>query len=173
MTLIVEDGTGKETADSYASIDTADTYISKWMSAERYADWSGYTEGAKEQALRVGTRFVDAHHFPGKRTYQDQALSFPRWIAGLIDGQSVSSTEVPSPIIYASIEATMKFLEGESLFPDHDGGTIVSESKQVGPISRSTQYQRSKKNKKEFETINALLRPFLESGMGVLSRGIG
>ena len=57
MVLIVEDGTGKADAESYLSVADADTYHTKHGDS---ADWDGASTGDKEEALRMGTQYLDA-----------------------------------------------------------------------------------------------------------------
>lgn len=169
MALTVETGTVQdETPDSYASISDLDTYIARWHDD---STWTGLSAGAKERSALRGTRFVDAHTFIGQRTDPDQSLAWPRAWVGSIDGRIIASNEIPREIKEAMMEAALRDAQGESLFPDHDGGTIRSESKQVGDLSTSTQYARSKRAGKTFEAIRALLRPFLQSTRGI-QRGL-
>lgn len=169
MALTVEDGTVQdETPDSYASVSDTDTYIDRWHNDSA---WSSASDPEKERSLLRATRFVDAHGFIGQRTDPDQSLAWPRAWVGSIDGRIIASNEIPREIKEATMEAAMRDRNGESLFPDHDGGTIRSESKQVGDLSTSTQYASSKRAGKTFEAIRALLRPFLQSTRGI-QRGL-
>jgi hypothetical protein len=171
MTLTVEDGGAKPGATSYASVSDADTYIADW---HEDAAWNTANTSRKERALRNGTRFVDAHRFRGWRLSQSQALDWPRDGVGLVDGQDVYPGTIPDAIKRAAIEAALRDVRGEALFPDHDGGTLKRESKQVGDLRKEQEFDRPRQAGKTFEAIRALLRPYLQSsGSRQLSRSFG
>lgn len=170
MSLTVESGEGVEGAESYISVDNADDYIKKWHGDS--TDWADANDAEKERALRIATRYVDSHEFRGYRTDEDQPLAWPRAELGWIDGQWIDPDEIPDKIKNAQVEAALKHVEGESLFPDHDGESIKSESTSVGPLSDSVTYMTSKKQQKVFTVVKSLLEPFIVRA-GKLSRGIG
>jgi len=169
MTLIIADETGKKDAESYIAVADADDYVAKWYGS--LAAWDDLAEAGKERSLRVATRFIDSHKFRGYRTIVDQALAWPRVISERIDGQMIDVYEIPQAIKSAAIEAAVKDTQGETLFPDHDGGTVKSESSSVGPLSTSKKYNNTKKNQKVFEVIKRLLEPLLAKNDPV-ARGI-
>lgn len=161
MTLVVEDGTGKADADSYASIADADAHNAEWVGSSA---WSDADPVAKERALRRAARFVDSHSFLGARSNRDQALGWPRYGLGRIDGQHVANDTVPARVKRAAMEAAIKDAQGESLLPDHDGGTIQSESSKAGGLSRSQTFARPRQAGKTFEAVSADLRPYVAPG---------
>ena len=163
--LVVEDGTIQDqTVESYSSVADADTYIGKWHDDP---DWSGASTAAKERALRKGTRFVDSHQFVGQRTDHEQALDWPRFHVGSIDGHFVDTNEIPLAIKRAAMEAALRVVQGETLQPDHDGGTVRSKSQSVGSISTQTEFSSPQRAAKTFEAINALLKPYLQRSQGL------
>jgi hypothetical protein len=164
MTLIVEDGTQKTDSESYASVADADTYVTRWHDD---ADWNAATDAVKERALLKGTRFVDSFHFIGQMTDPDQALSWPRAFVGAIDGRVISSEEIPRAIKEATMEAALREVRGDSLFVDHDGGTVKREMKQVGDLRKETEFANPRSAGKTFEAIRALLRPYLQITRGL------
>lgn len=170
MALIVEDGTAKSDAESYISVDDADTYVSNWYGT--LSDWDDLDTAGKERALRTGTRYIDSHDFLGYREDDDQSLAWPRYGVGYIDGQYIDDDEIPTPVKNATVEAALKDAQGEDLFPDHYGGSVKSESKTIGPISNSVTYQSTKKSQPIFDVVKSLIDDFIDSGAG-LSRGIG
>lgn len=128
MTLIVEDGTGLQTAESYVTVATADAY----HVARGNAAWGGLTLAAKEAALRNGTSYVDTiQRYNGFRLTQPQALEFPR--QSCYDWSGFEATGVPMRVQHATCELALRAADG-TLFADvARGGRIKSES--VGPIS--------------------------------------
>lgn len=179
MALVVEDGSRKENAESYASVTDADAYVTKWHDP---TDWNNATQTAKERALRRGTRLVDDHRFFGEPTDTRQALAWPRrgldaftydvaWAyGGPINGKTFESDEVPADIVAATIEAALRDVKGETLFPDHDGGTVRSESKEVGSLKKQTEFASPQQARRTFEAIEALLRPYVLSSSRRLLR---
>ena len=171
MALVIEDGTGKQDADSYISIADANDYINKWHDSA--LAWSSHGNTGKERALRVGTRYVDSFKFVGLRAWTSQKLSWPRAGLGPIDGQYFKSSQIPDAIKHAVVEAALKHVDGETLFPDHQGQAIQSESDQTGPLSESVTYFAAKRPEKTFEAVQKLLRPFLVGNRRTLVRGVG
>jgi len=179
MALVVEDGSRKTDAESYASVADADTYVTKWHDP---TDWNNATTTAKERALRRGTRLVDDHRFFGEPTDTRQALAWPRrglgaftydvaWAyGGPINGKTFRSDEIPPDIQAATIEAALRDVQGQDLFPDHDGGTVRSQSREVGSLKQQTEFASPRGARRIFEAIEALLRPYVFSSSRRLLR---
>ena len=161
MTLVVEDGNGLADAESYVSAADATDHVNKWRDS---ADWNGASEADKERALRRATRFVNAHRFIGFRAFEKQALDWPRAHVGYVDGQEIFSDQVPRRIREATIEAAIRDIEGDDLLTDHDSGTVRRLSQQVGSLSQTTEFAAPRKAGRQYEAINALLKPFLARG---------
>jgi len=76
MSLVVEDGTGLSTAESYVSVADADTFI---KSEPRGEDWLDLDTGDKEKFLRQAARILDLEcDWIGSPTSETQALAWPR-----------------------------------------------------------------------------------------------
>ena len=157
MALVIEDGTGQPDAESYSDASDADQHVTKWRQS---SSWDAASTAAKERSLRRATRFVDSYRFLGSRGFEDQALSWPRVNVGFVDGREIFRDQLPAAIKEATMEAAIRDAEGESLLTDHDGGTVKSESRSVGPMQKQTDYAAPKTAGKRFEAIEALLRPF-------------
>jgi len=172
MALIVEDGTGKEDAESYVSVDFADDYISKMYGD--VPEWSGADSSKQEIALRRGCQYVDSYQCRGVRLSADQAKEWPRVGVGVVGGREVGWNVVPVQVKNANVEAALKWVKGAELFPDHYGGTIAAESEGLGPLQESVQYMRGKSQELTFTSIDRLMRAFTALGVhGGLRRGIG
>src|SRR3954462_7877611 len=76
LILIKEDGSGKPDANTYASVEDADSY----HDAHLYATaWTAAITAEKEKALVMATRLIDQEfQFNGFRTTPTQALQWPR-----------------------------------------------------------------------------------------------
>lgn len=77
FTLIVEDGTGKPDANSYASVADGDAYHQAHLYPEA---WTGATADRKAIALAMATRVINAAlEWRGNRGSGEQALEWPRY----------------------------------------------------------------------------------------------
>jgi len=132
MSVVVEDGTGLETANSYISLTDADTYHSD----RGNATWAAATEAVRNAALINATQWLDGKYrgrWAGFRGSADQALDWPRYAAYDIDGYYLDSDAVPARIPYAAAEAALAIVDGTDLSPALDRGGRVKREK-VGPI---------------------------------------
>lgn len=133
MQFVVEDGTGKPDANSYASVATADSYFED----AGIATWVG-TQDQKQGWLVQATRYVGLRwntRFIGTPTHSDQALHFPA-----TDAAPYADDEVPLPLIQAVCEYALRAKSGP-LAPDPaidaTGYSVVTTKKKVGPIEKS------------------------------------
>lgn len=136
MALVVEDGTGLATADSYVSLADASTYaIAKGLTFAI----TGGDQTTAEQALRRATTWIDAVYasqFSGvRKNRRSQALEWPRVGAVDRDYNYVANDAVPIEIVRATVEAAVreKATPG-SLNPDITPGK-VKRAFRVGEIA--------------------------------------
>jgi len=168
MALIVEDGTGLATAESYVSVTAADTYHSDRGAAA----WALLATPVKEQCLRKGTEYMIQtyrNRWKGRRVLITQALDWPRVGVVLEDyGSSpgrdnygsyglfqVSFTIVPVEVQRACAELALRASVDE-LAPDLDK-PVIGET--VGPISVS--YAADARQIVKYQAVDNLLRPLL------------
>lgn len=138
MAIVVEDGTGLATANSYASVTTADAYHSA-RGNTAWTETSTSPDQGKAAALIRATAYIDAAYrgrFQGYRNNgRTQALEWPRM--GVIDTQyfSVSSTAIPIEVVNATCEAAIREIASAgSLTADLErGGEVRSLS--AGSVS--------------------------------------
>jgi hypothetical protein len=79
LTLILEDGTGKPDANSYAAVADGDAYHDGHLYA---AEWTAANSTTKAAALVMATRLIDVlFRFRGFRAHATQALQWPRELA--------------------------------------------------------------------------------------------
>ena len=102
VTLIVEDGTGVEGAESYVSVAT----FQSWATKRGYTIPSGTSD--IESLLRKGCDFIERKSFIGTSEFTDQGLSFPRLITA--SNGVASSTGVP-----VKLQTTQMLLAMESM----------------------------------------------------------
>ena len=156
MTIIVEDGTGLDNSQCYCDVD----YLDAWM-AER-----GYTTSAtgpqKEAALVISAKdWIDGEHeFQGEKLEDDQAMDFPR----------DDDIGLPEDILKANAHAAYLQLNGTLLVDTaslNTSGTIESESKSVGQLSKSVKYKSGTAQvygRVLPKSLTNLLKPYLLGG---------
>ena len=135
MALVVEDGTGLSTAESYISVANADSY----HSVRGNSTWTG-ADALKESALRRATTYIDGRYGPRfsgyRRLARDQALMWPRSDATDVEGWTIENDDIPVEIERATAEAALRELvDPGSLSPDVEistSGSIIREK--VGPL---------------------------------------
>lgn len=171
MALVVETGSGSSTAESYLSVADADIY---WTNRGSPTTWDSATTAEKEQALRIGTQYLDAKYhlrWLGSRSNEDQALDWPRSNVEDRDGYWIDSDSIPQALKNALAEAAYRhLLETNGLMPDVGTPGITQESVTVGPISKSTSYSGTKSGLKRFSLVEALLKGLI-TATGRVDRG--
>ena len=114
MALIVEDGTSKTDAESYASVAYADAYFS----ARNINNWASNTAD-KEGHLRLATDYIEATYaelWQGTKKERLQALQWPRDYV-YVDGYSLDSNVIPKELMNACCELAHRSVT-ETLLPD-------------------------------------------------------
>lgn len=152
MAIVVEDGTGKVDAESYASVETTKAYCTA-----RGIAISGRADADIEAALREAAVYIDSRwRFKGRRSSAAQALEFPR--SDLVDWSGFNVVGLPFRVQKAAMSLAVKVMSGESLYEDQArGGRIASES--VAGISVS--YENGAPTGKVYAEAEHLLKPFV------------
>ena len=163
MALIVEDGTGLSDAESFLSVADADSYFSKHGEPSA---WTAATTAAKEAALRLATQYLcTVYHQRWKsvRTYEEQALDWPRAWMDDDDGYSIDSDELPQRLKDATAEMSLRSLSA-TLLPDVDNpGAIKRERVKVGPIEDEVEYTSGGKSQLiRYRLVDLLLAPYIQ-----------
>lgn len=163
MAIIVETGDGLSNAQAYIDVAYLDAYM-----AERGLT-TDKTEQQKEAAIVISAKdWIDGQHsFAGRKLDQDQALEFPRVDVG-----------VPLAIKQANAQAAYLQLNGALLVDTTSistAGVVESESKSVGPLSKSVTYKSGSAQlygRVLPVNLTNLLRPYLlnSGGMGLAFR---
>lgn len=159
--LVVEDGTGLPTANSYISLADAAEYLATYRNPEV---WLSASESERGQALRVATQWIDSKFggsWIGRRHTQEQGLDWPRDFA--YDQAGRLWTTMPVVLGRATAEMAVRYLQDpNSLAPDvsaTEAGNITSQTNTIGPISQSITYQgASQQTEKVFQLVERMLR---------------
>lgn len=158
MPLIVEDGTGKATADAYVSLAEADAYF-----LGRNTAWGALANDAKESAIRFATSWIDdtyAALWKGARANELQTLAWPRdnspgrgimlWrgsyprVQGYIydlDGFPIDPDVVPKAVKRACMEAAILQTQNFDFAAGTSTASIKSTSQSVDRVSFSEAYE--------------------------------
>lgn len=140
MNLILEDGTGLSTANTYASVAEADAYHDSRLHA---LAWTAATTPVKERALAMATTTLDAMTaWQGSRATAAQALAWPR-TGATFDGLLVEDV-VPAPVKRATAELA-RLLIGEDLTQDVAQNNVESLNLGDGALEIKLRGDREKK----------------------------
>lgn len=168
-TFVVESGNGDATANSYLSVEDADTYHDNHGAP---AAWTAATTPQKEAALRIATQYLDAVYvtvWQGQRINETMALDWPRWQVWDADGFPVNYSAVPQQIKDATAYLALKSLAGE-LLPDSEAASnVTSESLTLGALAISTSYSGTKTGAKYFKLVEKIIAE-LTTGTGRIYR---
>jgi hypothetical protein len=168
-TLIVETGLEVTNADCYITLANANIYHAKYGNTS----WASLAAGAKESSLRKATAFmVQAYRqqWKGYRKTATQSLDWPRsfvflepFVHGAVGAYPflVSDVIVPTEVQNACAELALK-ASTETLNPD---ATQSVKKETVGPLT--VEYNQYSSQKKQYDSINSMLLPYLSSLGGV------
>lgn len=161
--LVVEDGTGLDDANSYASIDDATEYTRLRQSGP-LARWAYADESNRVAALIIATDYVDRRwKYVGCISVEDagsglpQALAWPRNNFGdyIYDAELIDVTDtIPQQIIDATIEYACRALDETTyqavpLYFDpevqDDSGRFVRQKREkLGPLEEEIRYSEGR-----------------------------
>jgi len=165
MALTVEDGTGKDDADSYLSEADADTYVAAHGNS---TDWSGASTSDKEEALRLATQYLDLKYgqrWKGLRANTDQALDWPRSGAEDRDGYAFDSDALPQALVDATAEMALRHItETDGIMPDQaTSSSLESEKIKIGPIELNQKFAGAEPAGTKFVIVDRLITDLVES----------
>lgn len=120
MTLIIEDGTGKPDAESYASAEDLAMYAVKFGVV--------IPEGvpAQEALLRRAALAMDGMTWKGRKTNSEQALSWPRRGVEL-DREIKPENYLPARILYGQMALAAEIHQDDIDPPEKRKGAITRE----------------------------------------------
>jgi hypothetical protein len=160
VTLIVEPGTGLPTANSYATVDWADSYFGGRLHADV---WTDASTADKTTSLVWATQLLDERvTWFGIRTRSDQALGWPRYGVSDRDGYLVASDAVPLAVRRATAElARLLLIEDRTAERD----TIGFSSLKAGPLELEIDRLDQRLLIPAF--VMAMLAPYLDGSGGL------
>lgn len=160
MALVVEDGTGLATANTYIGTADADTYHLD----RDHAQWGAASNAAKESALIQATQWIDGRYrsrWLGNRSTLAQALAWPRYDAYDEDGFVLSG--IPRRLQWATAEAALLVVMGEDLSPALERGGRVRRESVVNGLT-DTEYESGAPVRTVYTRVTDLLFGLYRSG---------
>lgn len=152
MALIIEDGTGKADAQAYASAATIDAY----HTARANTAWTG-TDAAKEAAILRAMTFLDAMNWNGYAANAGQALEWPRSCMEDRNGRAIDSNVIPSPVIHALAELSLRELASPgATLPDGGLSDGISGLEVAGAVK--LQFAAKADARPDYRMVRALLK---------------
>lgn len=162
MTLIVEDGTGLSTAESYLSVADCSTYNTAHNAV---VAWTSANEANQERALRNATQYLDAEwngRWQGSRATTTQVLAWPRSSVE-VDGLCLDSDTLPRALKDACAELAIRAVAGE-LMPDiEEPSEVILDRVKVGSIEVETGFESGRSQSPEIRIVDRLLRGLVYS----------
>lgn len=136
MAFLPEDGTGVVYANSYSTVEYADSY----HNLRQNTTWSGTTV-QKQASLIKATDYIEGKYGPRFRgeTATVSGLSFPRVTGTAYYDDGTIIAGLPDAIKRAAVEYAILSLNG-TLYPSSVDSGVTSVSRSVGSISESTSY---------------------------------
>lgn len=168
MAIIVEDGSGKSDAESYATVAFCDDYFSK----RNITTWAALDTATKEANLRKSTEYMVAEYrnrWLGRRVLTTQALDWPRVGVVIQDFKQTQFTSyglfqidwtiVPIEVQRACAELALKIQTIPTLAPDQPQA-VTEET--VGPIT--VKYDKDSSSIVQYRQVDLMLKVYLVVG---------
>lgn len=165
MSIIVEDGTGLSTAESYISVADATTYFTNIGNTT----WAAIaTDALREAALRKATDFMLGRYrsrWNGTRKTTTQALDWPRSLVPIKDAPDLyggspsyyDDASVPNDVKVACASLALRAASADLLADQARTKLSVT----VGPIS--TTYDPVSSQDKKYREIDSRLAPYMST----------
>lgn len=138
--MAIDPTPGGPAANSYVSLAEADAYFATRLNADAWAQAGQASPPRQEAALITATQRLDQEPFRGRRTYRDQALSWPRAGVRGADGLPMPPDEIPGDIKRAQMELALAMLTEDLLA---DTGLEGFERLRIGPIEIETRERKA------------------------------
>lgn len=149
--MIVENGEGKENANSYVSVDFANEYFSSRGATQ----WDDIDDATKKQLLIKATDFIDnSFKWYGKKKSPTQALRFPRDNLKDYEGNVVNG--IPTCLRQAVCEASLIAIRNSLFATANENGNITSET--IGALHFSYAKSENASNITLYDSINKRLQ---------------
>lgn len=161
-TLVVEDGSIVEDADSYTTLSSARTYLSKRGLSLATDD------AAADIQLRKAFDYLESLRsvYKGSKAESGQQTQWPRkdvWI----DCEEFASDAIPTSLRQAQAMIAANIQAGIDIMPTSDGSPFIVRDK-VGPIETQYSEMVATSGVPIMRGVDALLEPLLITGASLL-----
>lgn len=169
VTLVVEDGTGIATANTYVSLAESNTYFTN--QGTQGAVWAApdaiKNEYLSNAAFALDRTYGQMYMSQIRRGDSSQALLFPREIFWDRNGRRVEYGTIPNEIKQAQMEMALLLQQGVDLFPEASSDSVVGDRVKVGDIEVSNTYSKpvdeaDKARFEGFRKVEQILWPILK-----------
>lgn len=160
ITIIVEDGTGKEDSNSYIDVEYAKTYASNRNVI--------LPDNDNEIAAMLinSSDYIESKEckFSGERTNENQALSWPRKNA-MVNCKPFADNQIPKQLKDAQAALVIVVNSGVDLFSNYGPSDYITEET-IGPITTKYADPVEVGMTKHFGAADALLNKLYNGGCG-------
>lgn len=163
--LIVEDGSMKDGANTYATTAQADAYLAA-RGAEK---WAELDDDGKTIALIRAADTLNSYNWKGVTAKPGRVMTWPRKGVAYADGTPVKEDEVPLQIVNAQCELAGAIVtnEADPLAPvDTTVGAVTSEKVDVIAVSYAEPDSNAYTGITGYPAVDGLLKQFLRGGSG-------
>lgn len=173
-TFVVEDGSRLADANTFASVEFADSYF---VNLGNPVGWSSASTLTKQNGLRQAAEYLQnvyGSRWRGTQATSTQGLPWPR--VGVTDGDTgyvYTSVVIPRSLKQAACEVALRVAAGVTLRPDIDpgDGNITSSTMSVGGISITEDFVGAATTAPVFPVVKQLLRSLLtDAGSAMMHR---
>lgn len=160
ITIIAEDGTGKEDSNSYIDVEYAKTYATN-----RNVILPNDDDEIASMLIK-SSDYLESKEckFSGERTNDNQALSWPRKNA-MVNCKPFPDNQIPKQLKDAQASLVIVVNSGVDLFSDYGPSDYVTEET-VGPITTKYADPIKAGMTKHFGAADALLNKLYNGGCG-------
>ena len=171
LSLIIEDGTQVQGANSYISEADASTYLSNMYGTNNQFTSGGNANGQQTTALFHGCfameRLYGRKYLSWPYMWSKQGLLFPRYLFMDNNMQIWGGNQVPTPLKYAQAELALLYMQGTNLFPNESENRLFKMyDVQVGEIKVNKTYWEKPKDVEHydgFRKVELILWPVIEA----------
>ena len=165
ISLIVEDGSVMQNANTYVGIEYADSYLAQRGASE----WADKEDDDKAAALIRASDTLNSFKWNGVTVEPGRIMAWPRKHMLFTDKSPVQENFIPEQIKSAQCEIAADILlnGADPLAPvDASRGAVTSESVDVISIAYATPETNNYSGATGYPAVDGLLRPFLSGGEG-------
>lgn len=153
--MIVEDGTCVENANSYVTLDFADSY----MFSTDHKEWKDMTENDKKALIIRATTYIDSvyskYGWHGRRKFREQELAFPR--VEIIDKDGFEVVGIPKVLKQAVCECAILAVSEQLFTTKSSSGDIKKEKVDVIETEYFNSSESSTKYISRYEVLDSML----------------